>query len=48
MTNSLPGPTTREHRKLIGVKTMSVFGFELQFLQSRVLPVFQNMSYKLH
>ena len=45
-TKSLPGPTTREHRKLIRVKTVSVFGYELQVLQSGVLTVFQNLRFK--
>ena len=44
---SLPGPTNRKHRKLIGVKAMSL-GYELQFLLSGVLPVFQNLNYKLY
>ena len=46
-TKSLPGPTTREHRELIGVKTMSLgtnCGF---YLLSGVLPAFQNLSCKL-
>ena len=42
-TEYLPGPTTREHQKLIGVKTMSY----LQLLPSEVLPAIQNLSYKL-
>ena len=47
-TKSLPGSTNREHRKLIGVKTQDdVFGYELQFLLSGVLPIFQNLNYKL-
>ena len=30
------GPTTREHRKLVGVNQDCVFGYELQFLLSEV------------
>ena len=37
-TKPLPGATNREHRKLIGVMTINVFGYELQFLLSDVLP----------
>ena len=41
------GTTNGEHRKLIGVKTMSLFGYGMQFLPSGVLPVFWNLNYKL-
>ena len=37
-TKLLPGLTNRKHRKLIGVKTMSVFGYELHFLLSGCNP----------
>ena len=47
MTKGMPGITNREHRKLIGVKTMSLFGYEVQFLLSGVLPVFRNLNCKL-
>ena len=43
----LPGSTNREHRKLIGVKTIDIFGYKLQLLPCGVLPVCQNLSYKL-
>ena len=33
-TKPLPGPTNREHRKLIGVERMSLFGYKLHFLLS--------------
>ena len=46
-TKSMPGPTNREHRKLIGVKTMSAFEDEPQFLLSGMLPEYQNVNYKL-
>ena len=46
-TKPMPGTTNREHRKLIGVKTVSLFEYEAQFLLSGVLPVFQNLKYKL-
>ena len=39
--------TNGEHRKLIGVKTMSLLGYEVQFALFGVLPVFQNLNYKL-
>ena len=45
-TKSLPGPANREHRKLIGVKTMSL-GMNYSFYYYTVygmLPVFQNLS----
>ena len=42
----LRGPTNRENRKVIGVKTMFL-GYELQFLLSGVLPGSQNLNYKL-
>ena len=42
------GTTTNgEHRKLIGVKTMPLFGYKIQFLVSGVLQVFQNRNYEL-
>ena len=44
---SMLGTTNGEHRKLIGVKTISLFGYGIQFLLSRVLPVFQNLNYNL-
>ena len=46
-TKPLSGPTNREHRKLAIVKVVP-FGYELQCLVSGVLPVFQNLNYKLH
>ena len=46
VTESLPGPTTREHRKHIG-RQDDVFGYGLQFLVSGVLPVCQNLNYRL-
>ena len=33
--------------KLIGVKTMSLFGYGTPFVLSGVLPVFQGLNYKL-
>ena len=36
-----------EYRKLIGVKTMSLFGYGIQLLLSGVLQVFQNRNYEL-
>ena len=44
-TKSLPGPTNREHRKLIGMKTTSP-GMNYS-LYPGMLPVFQNLNYKL-
>ena len=41
----MPGTTNGEHRKLIDVKTMSLFVYEVQFLLSGVMSVFLN--YKL-
>ena len=46
LKESLPGPTNRENRKVIGVKTMFL-GYELQFLLSGVLPGSQTLNYKL-
>ena len=46
-TKSMLGKINGEHRKLIGVKTMSLFGYEVQFVLFGVLPVFQNLNYKL-
>ena len=46
-TKPMLGTTNREHRKLIGVEMMSLFGYEIQFLLSGVLPVFQNLNYNL-
>ena len=46
-TQPMPGTINREHRKLIGVKMMSLFGYGIQFLLSGVLPVFQNLNYNL-
>ena len=46
-TKLMPGTTNREHRELIGVKTMPLFGYEVQFLLSGVLPAFQNLNYNL-
>ena len=43
-TKPLPGPTTREHRKHIGIKTMSL-GTSYSF--TGVLPACQNLNYKL-
>ena len=40
-TKSLPAPTTREHRKLIGVISYSFYCLKC------CVPVFQNLSYKL-
>ena len=37
----------QEHRKLFGVKD-NVFGYELQFVLSEVLPVCHNLNCKLH
>ena len=37
----------QKYRKLVGVKTMSLFGYEVQFLLSGVMPVFQNLKYNL-
>ena len=45
---SMPGTTNREHRKLVGVKMMSLFGYGIQFLLSGGLSVFQNLNYNLH
>ena len=42
-----PGTTNQEHRKLIGVRAMSLFGHGIQFLLSGVLPLFQNLNYIL-
>ena len=47
VTNLMLGTTNGEHRKLIGVKTMSLFRYEVQFVLSGVLPVFHNLNYKL-
>ena len=45
---SLPGLSTREHRKLTGIKTMSLgTNYLVRFLSSGVLPIFQNLNYKL-
>ena len=48
-TKSMLGTSTTngEYRKLIGVKTMSLFGYDVQFVLFRVFPVFQNLNYKL-
>ena len=47
-TTSMLGPTTNgEHRKLIGVTTMFLFGYGIQLLLSGVLQVFQNRNYEL-
>ena len=46
-TKSMLGTTNGEHRKFVGVKTMSLFGYGIQFLLSGVLPIFQNLSYNL-
>ena len=39
--------TNGERRKLIGVRTMSLFEYEVQFVLSGVLPVVQNLNCKL-
>ena len=41
------GTSNGEHRKLIGVKMMSLFGCKVQFVLFGVLPVFQTLNYKL-
>ena len=46
-TKYMLGTTNGEHRKVIGVKTMSFFGYEVQFVLFRVLPAFQNLNRKL-
>ena len=46
-TKSMLGKTNGEHRKLVGVKIMFLFGFEVQFVLFGVLPVFQNLNNKL-
>ena len=46
-TNSVLGTTNGEHRKLIGVKTMSLFEYEVQFVLFGVLPVFQSLNFKV-
>ena len=46
-TKHMLGTTNVEYRKLIGVKTMSLFGYKVQFVLSGVLPVFQNLNYEL-
>ena len=43
-TKPLPGPTDGEHRNLS--VSRRCFGYELQFLLSGVLPIFQNLNYK--
>ena len=43
----MPGTTDGEHRKLIGVETMSLFGDEVRFVLLGVLQVFQNLNYNL-
>ena len=44
-TKSMLGTTNNvEHRKLIGVKIMSLFGYGIQFSLTGVLPVFQNLN----
>ena len=45
----MPGPTNREHRKLIGVKTRCLWVRTTvsSKLLTGVLPVFQNLNYKL-
>ena len=48
-TKPLPGSTTREHRKLIGVKTIDVFEYggtinTVSTVWSGVLPGFQNLT----
>ena len=32
VTKHMPGTTNRKHRKLIGVNTMSLFGYGIQFV----------------
>ena len=39
-TKSMLGKTNGEQRRLIGVKTMSLFGYEVQFVLFGVLPMF--------
>ena len=47
-TKSFPGPTTREHWELIGVKKMSLgTNHSSLYCLKCCLPVFQNLSYKL-
>ena len=49
-TKYLPGLTTRQHRKLIGVKTTMSLGTNYSFFccitVSGMLPVFHNLDYK--
>ena len=46
-TKSMLGTANGEHRKLTGVKTMSLFGYEVQFVLPRVLQLFQNLNHEL-
>ena len=46
-TISVLGTANGEHRKLIGVKTMSLFEYEVQFVLFGVLPVFQSLNFKV-
>ena len=39
--------TNGEQWKPIGVKTMSLFGYKVQFLLSGMMLVFQNLNYRL-
>ena len=41
------GTTNGKHRELIGVTMMSLFRYEVQFVLFGVLPVLQNLNYKL-
>ena len=46
-TKPMLGTTNLEHRKLIRVKMMSLFGYGIQFLLFGVLSVLQNLNYNL-
>ena len=47
-TKLSPGPTTREHREFLGVKTISfVANCSFHCLENIMLPVFQNLNYRL-
>ena len=43
-TKPIRGTTNGEHRKLTGIKMMSLFGYEVQFVLFGMLPVFQNRN----
>ena len=46
-TKPMPGPTSREHQKRIGVKTISLGTNYSFYVLSGVLPAFQNLNYKI-